>query len=282
MHQIKIIHCLTKHTTAKMRITLFYFSATGNSLHLARKIAKELGANNLISMAQILKSGQTSFDSEVIGLIFPVYAWGAPRIVIDFLEKINIKNNAYIFSIATCVGIPGETNKMISRQLKEKQLSLSAGFIVRAPKASLAKKNLLDKIVIAMDLKRKKIDLGENRLREIVSIINQKKNHKIEKSSWTSNVFSRLFHKVGLNYFKLAALSFNVDKSCNGCGTCVKLCPRSNIKMISGSPIFSDNCEFCHACIQWCPKFAIKHPDFDEKLPQVKHQCIKVHELYVN
>jgi ferredoxin len=51
--------------------------------------------------------------------------------------------------------------------------------------------------------------------------------------------------------------SFNIDESCNGCGSCAKVCPVNNIVMTDKKPVWQHHCENCLACYNWCPVKAI-------------------------
>src|SRR6056297_2076020 len=137
-----------------MKTKIFYFSATGNSLDFAKKLANKLDTGNLDAISELIGNDNIQCDSERIGIICPVYAWGLPRIVNDFLEKLKVQGNPYIFAIVSCVGIPGKTLKVIQRILQNKGVDLNAGFIIKAPCSSLAKKNSLDNIIIRLDRKK--------------------------------------------------------------------------------------------------------------------------------
>jgi MinD superfamily P-loop ATPase len=50
-----------------------------------------------------------------------------------------------------------------------------------------------------------------------------------------------------------------VDEKCTGCGTCAKVCPVNNIKIVDKRPEFQHKCEMCFACDEWCPSNAIHH-----------------------
>ena len=265
-----------------MKTKIFYFSATGNSLDFAKKLAKKLNTGNLDAISELIGNDNIQCDSERIGIICPVYAWGLPRIVNDFLDKLKLQGNPYIFAIISCVGIPGETLKKIQSILQKKGVNLNAGFVIKAPCSSLAKKNSLDNIIINLDRKKKYLKTGEERLTEIFSKIESLSTYKPETSSWPANYFGSIFHEYGMDFFKKASQDFEVSDKCTACGTCVRVCPRANIILDSKKPIFSDNCEFCHACIQWCPEFAITHPNFEPDRKQYRNPNIKLSELIVN
>ena len=265
-----------------MKTNIFYFSATGNSLDFAKRLASKLNTNNLDAISERIENDTIECDSEKIGIICPVYAWGLPRIVNDFLKKLKLHGNPYIFAIVSCVGIPGKTLKEIQTILREKGVNLNAGFVIKAPCSSLAKKNSLDNIIIGLDRKKNHLKTGEERLTEIVATIENSSNHKAETSSWPANYFGSIFHKYGMDFFKKASQDFTVSDKCTGCGTCVRVCPRANINLLSNKPEFSGNCEFCHACIQWCPEFAISHPNFETDKKQYRNPNVKLSELIVN
>jgi len=58
---------------------------------------------------------------------------------------------------------------------------------------------------------------------------------------------------------------FRIDKECNSCGICKKVCPMDNIEITDNGPQWMHNCDQCFACLQWCPKQAIQtnkqHPN---------------------
>lgn len=265
-----------------MKTTIYYFSATGNSLHFARQLANELNTKNLVAISEVIAQESIPCNSDRIGIICPVFAWGTPRIVNDFLNKFKVEGNPYIFAIVSCVGIPAKTLPGIQNILRQKKSDLNAGFVIKAPSSSLAKKNTLDNIIIKLDRKKRHLKTGEERLQEIVTTVENLSPHKPETSSWPANIFGTFFHKYGLDFFKTASQDFVVNDRCIGCGICVRVCPRANIILDNKTPRFLNNCEFCHACIQWCPEFAITHPNFNPDLKQYRNPEVWVNELVVN
>jgi len=262
-----------------METSIYYFSATGNSLHLTHKIANALG--NCETIPIMKTNGETTVKTTAprIGIVFPVFAWGMPRIVEEFVEKLSFCGKPYIFAVATCVAIPGNTLKDLKRSLRQKGADLDAGFTVRAGRSSLMKLNSLDHIIIKLDQRRKGIKSGDERLHEMVALIKKSGQIAPETSSPAANIFGSIFHRLAVRNFKSMDQGFIVGDSCTGCGRCTEICPRSNIVMENGRPIFRHNCELCHACIQWCPNFAIKHPNFDASLKQYRNASIKFTDL---
>lgn len=46
-------------------------------------------------------------------------------------------------------------------------------------------------------------------------------------------------------------------KKCNGCGTCVEICPVNAIKIVKEKAVINDECVECGACVSTCPNAAI-------------------------
>ncbi|MHC1775479.1 MAG: EFR1 family ferrodoxin [Lentimicrobium sp.] len=265
-----------------METTIFYFSATGNSLSLTRNLANELGNCEVVSIAKALKNESIEVKSAKVGFVFPVFAWGMPRIVEEFIQKINIRKDSYVFAIVTCVAIPGNTLKEVKKLLRTKGIRLQSGFVTKAGRSSLMKLNALDNVIMRLDTKKAKIRFFDDRLSELADSIRNKVIRSPETSNWAANVFGSMFHKMGLSAFKTMDAQFTVNDDCSRCGTCVKVCPRSNIELYENGPVFRHNCELCHACIQWCPGFAIRHANFESEPKQYRNTAIKLPDVIIN
>jgi len=265
-----------------METTIFYFSATGNSLSLSRNLSNKLGNCEVVSIAKAIQNDRVKINSAKVGFVFPVYAWGVPRIVEEFIQKIHIANDCYVFAIVTCVAIPGNTLNDLKRLLQKKRIQLQVGFITKAGRSSLMKLNALDKMIMRLDTRRDKIKQFDERLPELAASIKARVRKSPETSNWAANVFGSMFHKMGINSFKTIDAQFTINSDCTKCGNCVKVCPRNNIELTTNGPTFRHNCELCHACIQWCPKFAIRHKNFDDIPIQYRNKEVRVSELFIN
>jgi ferredoxin len=262
-----------------METTIFYFSATGNSLSLTRNLANELGNCEVVSIAKAIRNDTIEVKTPKVGFIFPVFAWGMPRIVEEFIQKLSISKQSYVFAIATCVAIPGNTLKDLKKLLQTKGIRLQAGFVTRSGRSSLMKLNALDKVIMQLDTRKRKIKFFDERLPELASSIRTMAKKSPETSNWTANVFGSFFHKMGISAFKNMDAQFIVNDNCSQCGTCAKVCPRNNIELLANGPTFRHNCELCHACIQWCPKFAIRHSNFDANPKQYRNPSVLLKDI---
>ena len=74
---------------------LFYFTATGNSLYVAKQFDQEP-----ISIPQVINQENLVFEDETIGVVWPVYAGEPPKMVLNFLKKAQFKTD-YFYMILT-------------------------------------------------------------------------------------------------------------------------------------------------------------------------------------
>ena len=78
---------------------IFYFSGTGNSAWVARQLAE--GQNEeLLSIAMEIDRNKAYKlkEGEKVGFVFPVYAWGPPKIVLRFIHQLKLDKPGYLFS----------------------------------------------------------------------------------------------------------------------------------------------------------------------------------------
>ena len=87
-----------------MESSIYFFTGTGNSLKIAKDVAEELGDCELIPIAKIWQKENLKSESEKIGFVFPLYYSGLPKIVYDFIEKIDLSNSEYFFTIVSSAG----------------------------------------------------------------------------------------------------------------------------------------------------------------------------------
>ena len=105
-HTCKYIFVFKEFYSKPMSIEIYYFSGTGNSLFIARELANKL-QGKLIPIASLIKQERINSESEIIGVVFPVYLAhlnGIPLIVKDFIQKLAQLDSKYLFAVCTCGG----------------------------------------------------------------------------------------------------------------------------------------------------------------------------------
>lgn len=260
---------------------IFYFSGTGNSLHVAKSIAKE-NNEELISIAAMLKDVKASYDfhlkdNEVIGFVYPIYAWAPPKQVLQFIEKLKLNNykNNYIFNVATCGENVGKTMELVEKVLNKKNLLLNCGFSMKMPNNYIILGDVDTK-----EVEKKKLLEAESIIAEINNTIKTRTNgiFKVKKGFMPgilTNVINPLFNKGAADPKK-----FYSNDKCTGCGICEKVCNCSNIT-VKGKPTWGSECTQCLACIHLCPTSAIQYGKGTMKKGRYKNPSISINEMII-
>ncbi|MCD8178145.1 MAG: EFR1 family ferrodoxin [Tannerellaceae bacterium] len=227
-------------------ITIYYFSATGNSLKLAVELASHFTASTLLRIDGQVKVEPST--SEIVGFIFPVYMGTLPKVIHNFLQDFPFKKNVYYFSVATYYLYKGCTIPVVGKIMQEKGISLNYGNYL--PTVG----NCLMKYEVSAD---KRIHILDREKEITTLLINDIKN-EVEKApasySWLSEkIYTKLFNA----FFGTVSTKFSLENSCISCGSCQKICPVNNISIHNGQPVWGSKCVACHACVHWCPKNAI-------------------------
>ena len=113
-------------TANDKEISIYYFSATGNSLKLSQDIAAAFGGAGLFRMTP--STGITASDSRIVGFIFPVYMGGLPGIVRRFLESYPFRKGVYYFSIGTYYTYKGCAVSVVDKIMSGKGVRLDYGY----------------------------------------------------------------------------------------------------------------------------------------------------------
>ena len=236
-----------------MSTSLFYFTGTGNSLKVARDLANELRDAKIVDISKAINA-EIDQSAEKIGIIFPVYIFGMPLIVSKFIKKLKADKTKYIFAIATYGGMPADTLGQTAKELRSLGLKLSAGFAIRMPGNYTPLQE-----AIAQEKQNEMFRIESARIKEIAAKVKEKKQEGIEKGNFITNaVFSGIIYNLYAGKIPFMDRDFWVDENCTSCGTCVKVCPVSNIELINKRPVWLHRCEQCFACLQWCPAEAIQ------------------------
>jgi ferredoxin len=247
---------------------VFYFSGTGNSFKVAKTISKELENCTIASMAKPF-SVTKQYDS--IGFVHPVYFWGLPKIVIEFIKNIHLENNknTYYYSVATYGGLAGNA----VYQIYELLLNIHAIRLNYGQKL-----HMFANYVAAYDMSSKSEAITKKSDKKLIPIINAikaKKNNKVNK-------LTKIFESMNKKFVETVSdmdKDFSVNANCTSCGLCKKMCPVQNIEMINNKPQYRHHCEQCMACIQYCPQKAINYKNVTQNRRRYTNPEINRDEL---
>ena len=103
---------------------ILYFSGTGNSKYVAKRIADALG-DEILNLNDRIKSGDTSpvETGERVIIVTPTYAWRIPRVVRDWLLKTELRGARLAWFVMTCGSEIGNADKYNRELCAEKAIS---------------------------------------------------------------------------------------------------------------------------------------------------------------
>ncbi|MFA6308947.1 MAG: EFR1 family ferrodoxin [Clostridia bacterium] len=240
---------------------IFYFTGTGNSLHCA-KVISDTQNEKLISIASefdILNNKKanefeyTLKDGELLGFVYPIYAWGPARIVIDFIEKLKINGGKpFVFSVSTCGSEEGQSTKTLKKALAKKGIMLNSAFSVVMPNNYVVGSNVYKK-----DKETKILGVAELELMEINEALTKRQDGVFKLKRGALPGLKTTMANTVFNNFGRTTEKFFADDNCTSCGLCERICPIHTIK-VEGKPYWGKDCLQCLACINRCPEHAIQ------------------------
>lgn len=244
---------------------IFYYTATGNSLAIAKEIGGEL-----ISIPQIMNNDNLNFEDDAIGVIFPIYGLEAPKKVQDFLNKASLKAD-YIFAIGTY------GNAACATLHRLQNIAIKNGYHFDYLNEILMVDNFLPLFKIEKQIEK----IPKKKITEKLNIIKsdiKNRNKREAKASIGNRMLSASISSV--ERFRAngkEAQKYIVDNNCVKCGICAQVCPAGNIT-VEDKVIFSDRCEQCEACVHMCPKTAI-HIKNEKSTMRWRHPEVSLKEI---
>jgi ferredoxin/flavodoxin len=241
-----------------VKTILYYYTATGNSLAIARDIAAGLGGAEIAPMSAF-RSAPFKPDAERLGLLFPVYAWGPPRTVREFLSNMDTTGLAYVFAVASSGGNPAGALGIVRKALRAKGGELHAGFALRSELYSGTSGPQKDPLFIRAVRKLSHFAAGpeSERLPAIIEAARGCERSRIEVGALAGRLAGGFFYGMASSVFPVSDKGYSTTEACTGCGTCARVCPRANVVVEAGRPAWKHDCDSCGACLTWCPSKAI-------------------------
>ena len=253
---------------------IFYFSGCGNSRHAAEAIAAGL-KDTLIFIPEAARENHYEYtlaEGERLGFVFPIYAWGPPKLVLDFVKKMTVKalepsipepvegvegptSKPYLYFACTCGDECGLVEDIFRKVVEQKGWKLDACISLQMPETYIGMPGF-------------KLDTDENAQRKIKAtdvtlaeyiprIQNKDSFSKLTKggAAWLkSRLINPGFSKMASNDKKYLSTD-----ECIHCGKCVEACPLKNVTLKDGRPQWNGNCTMCMSCYHHCPVNAIQY-----------------------
>ena len=233
---------------------ILYFSGTGNSKYVAKRIADALG-DEVVNLNDRIKAGDTSpvETGERVIIVTPTYAWRIPRIVRDWLLKTELRGARLAWFVMTCGSEIGNADKYNRELCTEKRLSCMGTAQIVMPENYIAMFSAPQ-----ADEAREIVAKTEPNIDCVIASIQSNQPFAPTRN----NLYDRFMSgPVNLIFYKFCvkADAFTVSDTCIGCGQCAKRCPMNNVTLKDGKPVWGKNCTHCMACICYCPVSAIEY-----------------------
>ncbi len=238
---------------------IFWFSGSGNSLWLAKRLA-EATCDSLCSMAEMCVRENFSFHlekEERIGFVFPVYGWDVPNVVREFIEKLSLDSRGHYCYVASTYGDDmGRMEDRIRALLHRKGMELQGIYAVQMPNTYVCLPGFdVDEESLAQE-KLRKADEVVPRFCEWIQRRDMGRTVTFPgRMAWMKTyVLGTLFRR-----FLMKGRRFHSNGECISCGICAKSCPLFNIKMDGKVPVWGSRCAMCLSCYHHCPRHAVEY-----------------------
>jgi len=247
---------------------IFYFSGVGNSAWVAGRLA-DLLQDKVVPIAEEICNEMvyTPAKDERVGFVFPVYGWEPPKIVLDFIQRMQMRTPEYLYFVCTCGDDTGKTNRIFTQAIERKGWHCHAGYSVTMPDTYVC---LPGFDIDGEDELKRKLQNASARVdfiaEELLLKVMHDKYNCLEGAfpNVKTYVLGWLFRK-----FLMSPKPFHATDVCVSCGLCEKRCPVHNIK-VEGKPQWGDDCTMCLACYHACPEHAIHYGNRTQKKGQYK------------
>ncbi|MFW5785111.1 MAG: EFR1 family ferrodoxin [Chitinispirillaceae bacterium] len=255
-----------------MAAKIFYFSGTGNTLKIAKDLAGQLGNTELVRISYEMEFDQS--DCDVCGIAYPVYCFGLPNIVVNFLNKVKLPDSAYIFGLSSYGGLLTSSGRILKSVLKKRGYTLKAGFAINMPGNATA---VYD--VPKAEKREAMYEKETGRIPRIAEVIKKRETYGIDTNLGLLGRVASAAAGSMMSKINESDKSFFTDENCDGCSVCENVCPVGNIKMVSGKPEWQHKCECCMACFHWCPKASIQGNKKTKERGRYHHPDVSLEEM---
>lgn len=223
---------------------IFYFTATGNSLYVAKQFEEKP-----ISIPQALRRNDLHFEDTVIGIVTPDYAGELPKIVREFLRRASFKAD-YIYMLITygmADSVSGEWGKAFA---KENGIDIDYVQTIK----------MVDNYLPVFDMDEQKA--MDKQVEEQIAAAKEAVKNRATGCPIPTEDGREKYEMVAQRNREHPEINngsqITVTDACISCGICAKVCPIGRFYVEDGKARRRENtCEFCLACAHACPQKAI-------------------------
>lgn len=245
---------------------VLYFTGTGNSRFVAKRIAAAIGDNKVVDTAAFIREGKKgAFDEPgVYVFVSPIYVSAPPAVFMDFIRDSSFPSDCRAYFIMTCAGGMGGAPGFCRALAAEKGFTYMGTAEVEMPQNYIA----IFKTTSAEE-SRKKIEAALPLVDELSALIRGCRSLPDPGMKSWELVSTKMILAPYYKHF-MSAKPFAATDKCIGCGKCARQCPLQNISIVNKKPVWGEKCTHCMACINLCPTDAIEYGKKTEGKPRYK------------
>ena len=249
---------------------VLYFTGTGNSRYLARRIAEGLDMP-LYDLNACIKAGDTApvQTGQDVVLVTPTYAWRIPRVVSQWLGNTELTGAERIWFVMDCGSEIGNAAKYNQQLAAQKHLRYMGTAQIIMPENYIAMFNAPQ-----AEQARRIVEQAEPALQKVLAQLRAGQEFSPLRDTLYDRFMSGPVNPVFYRFF-VKADAFRATDVCIGCGKCVELCPLNNIRLENGKPVWGKHCTHCMACICYCPKEAIEYGKKSKGKPRYHFEALE-------
>ncbi|MDE6276941.1 MAG: EFR1 family ferrodoxin [Muribaculaceae bacterium] len=246
---------------------IIFFSGTGNSRAVARRLSRFLGDDVYeICGSRATAPGTAALpafeggEARRVVWVFPTYSWGVPPVVERFMINVPADEafaSAEHWMVTTCGDDMGREDGMFRNILRRRGWRpAAASFSVIMPNTYTLMKGFdVDSRAVA---KHKLAEMPKT-VEKIASMIygRERATDMLVRGGFPW-VKTRIVYPWFRRY-EMSPKPFRYTAACTACGKCARSCPLDNIKMGASGPEWGADCALCLRCYHICPQHAVAY-----------------------
>jgi len=259
----------TKYGRDDLKVTIFYFSGTGNTWWCALEMQKQFTAENndcsIVSIEQSTPEAvrEAARKSDIIGIGYPIYGSDLPQPMKDFIDFIfpgnspdNPENQTKLFTFCTQLIFSGDGAHIYQNELQKKQWEINWSIHLRMPNNVC-----VTAIPLPYTTDQKKINkrLAKAK-RKIIKFTQAVRNGKSFSQGYVyiSKILGLMQRKPFRKYYPRLQNDITIDSdTCISCKRCITICPVNNLYIDEGGIKAKGSCVLCVRCYNFCPTQSI-------------------------